>query len=299
MTQDINSFAFIFDQLKSRRKKNIFDFYLFVISKDYFFFDYVTGYVWEIGEYIDFFVGEDKRFRITRKDLEIKICNVLNGKGWIDYFGYIKGSDNQETSLVYSVRQKLFDFVYRNQNSVAAKDLGDVALFRIEKQIKSNDPKKAVCVEALNLFFNKHLLGGITMNGENMLLKRVKQSREAVVDGKYKEFNIQDDEEWAYYAGQVAYYLVGLSKSGEKTYGLLEPFTNKSTTKLIKVVIQQLFERYKHEINLSNQRFRVIATKVLSYNIEKSFINLKIPFYTGAFDDSVFYSKEEKTTEAN
>lgn len=285
-----NKFAFIFDQLKTRQNKNIFDFYLCVMSGDYFFFDYVTGYKWEIGTYTNFF-EDNQRWPITRQNLEKEIVKALSGNEGIDYFGKIKGNDNQQTTLIYSFRQKLFDFVYRNQSTITDSDLRNIVLFRIEKWIRNNSVDSKSCKETLNLFFNKELLLQTYMNKNDTILDKVKQTKHSLSSDNFEKFEIRDDGEWAYFAGQLAYYLISISKSKNKNYGLLEPFTNKSTTNLVKITIEQMIERYKHEINLNNHRFRSIATKVLSYPIDRSFIELKLSFYVGTFDDNVIYSK--------
>lgn len=287
-----NKFAFIFDQLKKRQGKNIFDFYLVVKSNEYFFFDYITGYKWDIGNYVNFFKNSVEH-SITRIQFEMKIWEALSGNQHINYFDKIKGKDNQEISMIYSYRQKLFDFVYRNQNSLTTNDLRNIVLFRIEKEIRNNSNKPENCEKTLNLFFNKNLLLQTTAYGNDVLLNKIKIAKDTILSDNLEKFEIHDGEEWAYFAGQLAYYLVSLSKSKNKNYGLLEPFTNKSTTKLVKSTIEQLFERYKHEINLNNKRFKAITAKVLSYRIDQPFMELKIPFYVGVFDENVIYSKKE------
>ena len=285
LEQDENTFNFIFKQLESKQDKHIFDFYLVVKSAKYFFFDYVTGYKWVIGTYKDFF-NEDE-LKITRQHLERKIFKVLSGSGNINYFDdKIKGKDSQQLTMIYSFRQKLFDFVYRNKNSLTVEDLRNIVLFRIEKDIRNNlRPNN----ETFNLFLNRNLLMQANTGNEPVFLDAVRKVKNDIHD---KEFKINSDEEWAYFAGQIAYYLISLSKSKNKNYGLLEPFTNKSTTDLVKMTIEHLIERYRHEISLNNKRFKAIATKVLSYTTNQSFVELKIPFYIGAFDDNIIYYKK-------
>ena len=136
------------------------------------------------------------------------------------------------------------------------------------------------------------------MEKEKILLNKIKSIKNTLSSGDFDKFEIKDDEEWAYWAGQIAYFLVSRSKSKDKTFGLLEPFTNKSTTMLIKITLRELFEKYKHDISLANQKFKVIISKVLAYDITKSFMDLKIQFYVGTFDDNIIYlKKEEKTME--
>ncbi len=284
LEKDENKFDFIFKQLKQDKK--IFDFYLVVITHDdYYFFDYVTGYKWEIGEYVDFFDEDRQSYSVTRIQIESEISKALTDKPHIQYFGkIISAKDQQQTTLTYSLRQKVFDFVYRNQRTLTDRDLQNIILFRVEKSIRNNTT--FYYRETFNLFFNRHLLLQ-NKDKTNCVLDHIKDAKEKITSNEIEKFEIASHEAWAYFTGQIAYYLVSLSKSKDKTYGLLEPFTNKSTTQLVKKTIEQLIEQYRHEINLSNMRFRKIASCVLSYETDSSFIPLKIPFYVGAFDENI------------
>lgn len=282
-----NKFAFIFDQLK---KDDDFHFYLVVKSNkyDYFFFDYITCYKWNLGEYVDFFSNPKKKVtkqEVTRQDIEIEISKIMSKKPHIDYFDSLKKMDSRQKTIIYSLRQKLFDFVYRNQNTITEEDLVKIILFRIKNEIQNNSNNTKYCRETLNLFFNRGLLLKTSVNKD--VLSQIEESKRIITEKKFKEFEIRDDNEWAYFAGQLAYYLVNLSQSKNKNYGLLEPFTNKATTKLVKITINEMYEKYKHKISLNNAHFRTIATQVLAYEIDRSFMDIKISFYVGAFDNNI------------
>lgn len=286
LEKDENLFDHIFNQLT--QDKNIFDFYLVVKTDDYFFFDYISGYKWEIGEFTNYFEETKHKQHIRRPELAQKLARSLTGKPSIKYFDKIKGFDNQQTTLIYSFRQKIFDFVYRNQNVLTTNDLQNIVLFRIENNLKNNSISK----ETFNLYFNRHLL----LHDENpnrCVLDMIPSIREKIISENIAAIEIDNDEVWAYFAGQMAYYLVSLSKTKNKKYSLLEPFTNKPTIKMVQMTIGQLIEQYRHEINLNNKRFRKIATSVLAYESKKSFIELKIPFYVGTFDDNIVYYKKK------
>ena len=287
LEKDENTFNFIFRQIDKKK----FDFYLVVIVNDYFFFDYIKGYEWKIGEYTDFFDKNRHSYPVTRIQIESILAKALTDKARIEYFNKIKGEDNQQTTLTYSLRQKVFDFVYRNQSTLTDRDLQSIILFRVEKSIRNNI--KFSHKETFNLFFNRHLLLQNKDKTNYKFLDHIKDAKEKITFNDISKFEITSHEAWAYFAGQIAYYLVSLSKSKDKTYGLLEPFTNKSTVQLVKKTIEQLIEQYRHEINLSNVRFKKVASCVLSYEIDRSFMQLKIPFYVGAFDDNIIYYKKE------
>ncbi len=291
LEEDQNKFSLMFEQLVERSEKNLFDFYLVVISNDYFFFDYITGYDWNVGTFTEY--SGKQPYPITRHGLESKIASVLVGKKQIPYFDKsLKGMDNQEKTLIFSLRQKIFDFVYRNQNNLTSQDLQTLALFRIEKSIRTDTKPN---LETFNLFYNQSLLLK-NANSEDDFLNNIKEVKEKFLSNKDENFDIVSDKVWAYFAGQIAFYLISLSKTNDKKFGLLEPFTNKSTTDLVKKTIEQLFEQYRHDISLDNRRFKKLVTPIFLYSPHLSFIDLKIYFYAGACDDdNVIYHKEKGT----
>lgn len=298
LEEDENKFDFIFKQLAD--KENIFNFYLVVLANDYFFFDYVTGYKWTVGEYTKYFSDDRQTFPVTRYDLELELARALTDKYRINYFDKIKGVDNQQATLIYALRQKVFDFVYRNQNTLTTADIQGIILHKIEKSIRNNSKPAR---ETFNLFFNRHLLLGNNSQTGSILddkvvidayLGKVTQTKEDIISDNVKKVEVGSDEEWAYFAGQLAYYLISLSKSKSKNYGLLEPFINKSTVIMVNRTILDIFQQYKHEIGINSKRFKKIATCVLSYKSNNPFIELKIPFYVGALDDNIMYQTKKE-----
>ena len=57
-------------------------------------------------------------------------------------------------------------------------------------------------------------------------MKKKKETKMKTVERIKKEEKIRDKESFAYYAGQIAYYLLNQSKSSEKTHAMIEPFIN-------------------------------------------------------------------------
>ncbi len=299
-----NIFSYIFEQLKEETSN--MDFYLVVNSGGIVFFDYVTNYRWLLGNYFFFFdfKEENRQYRkgeiisnVSRQFIEKKVAQLLDNKDNVKYFGELKGKDNESLTKEYQIRQKIFDFIYRSKNYLTKKDIENLVIFKIEKDIK--DPKKKDSLirvnskKYLNFLFNYHLIGGFEMNEKSIILNKVKDMKEVLNSGDYDKFDIRDSEEWAYWVGQLAYYLAYQSKSQNKNYALIEPFINRSTTKLIKKTLNEFFEKFKHAINMQNKKFSVVSSKVSDYLIQKSFIDLKIYFYTGVFDDNIFLKKKE------
>jgi CRISPR-associated protein Csh1 len=179
-------------------------------------------------------------------------------------------------------------------------DVTTIILFRIDKDIVNKKIDTNKIRDFLKFYMNNHILEGMKMNEKSIILEKIKDMRSILVNPNIedlKKFKIRDKEEWAYWAGQAAYYLVNKSKTSEKTFGLLEPFTNKSTTDLVKFTLKELFEKYKHAINLADLKFKTIFSNTLDYPVKDSFLDLKMLFYIGVFDNNVMFEKHFKEVE--
>src|SRR3989344_294855 len=302
-----NKFALVFEDIYARQREKRptekLDFYLFVKppTEDYPTIDYITNYSWFLGDLRVYFnnlkLGDttyekgDEILNQKRTYIEIEVLNILGGK--LDYFDKLKGDDNKQINLKYKIRQKLFDFVYRNKKSLSKEDIGEIVIYRIEKGIMDGKIYPDEVRRFLNFLFNINLLGE---KMETPIIERVKEARSYISNGNYEKINIEDDGEWAYWMGQISYFLVYQSKQDKKKFNLLEPFINKSNPEQLKRTLIELFERYKHEIDLSNMKFREIAQRVLSFQTKSdSFSNLKQAFYVGVFDDNIFLNKREQS----
>ena len=297
-----NSFRFVFEQLSKNKLLNNLDFYLFVRSGDYFSFDYVTNYSLVLGSLRVYFDSLQIENKIYNKNSEIKNINrffieqsvskIFDNKTYLDYFNEkIKGEENKLVNLKYKIRQKLFDFVYRNKNSLKNEDIEEILIYRIEKDIKNNLElnKKGDIRRFLNFFFNLHLIGE---RMEEPILEKVSDMMSCLKTEDYGAFSIRNDNEWAYWCGQIAFFLAWNSKSSNRDFGLLEPFINNSVSDQLKRTIIEFFEKYKHEIDLDNRRFKEVINKILNHQpTNKSFNKLKTSFYTGVFDDNIFLNK--------
>ena len=297
-TKQKNLFHDVFQELNDREneKGKVYDYYLLIITNDYTFFDYVANYQWHLGMYYWFWNHLTRPTDTNRKKMEIKLAQVLTEKAWVDYFETkVKGFDSKTSRNIYSYRQKIFDFVYRNKSTLSTKDLADLVTFRVEKLLRAKREISEICNDSkrfLNLFYNSHLLEGKIMTKEDNVLLKVKNMRNIIQEGaNLDKFMVKDDIEWAYWAGHLARYLISKSKTNRQTFSLLEPFINKSTTELVKLTLSDLFEKYKHAILIDMANFNLVISRVLSYQTSnKNFKMLKIPFYVGVFDDPVLHS---------
>src|SRR5699024_4966236 len=85
--------------------------------------------------------------------------------------------------------------------------------------------------------------------------------------------HINTDEEFAFSAGQIIYYLLYQSKSSNKTHALLEPFLQKTNLGELKKAVNKTFNAYKHEIYFEQKKFNKIYGEIMAFELENK--NLK------------------------
>lgn len=109
--------------------------------------------------------------------------------------------------------------------------------------------------------------------------------------------HLNDDYIYAYAAGQVIYYLLSQSKTGNKTHSLFEPFMNKSNVESFNEQMLRVFNQYKHEIAFNSRKFNKLFSEVLGYQPKTSFNELRVIILTGYLSENIIYSYNNKKTE--
>ena len=105
--------------------------------------------------------------------------------------------------------------------------------------------------------------------------------------------HVENDNEFAYAAGQVIYYLLDKSEAGNKSHALLEPFLQKTDPDQFKIAISRTFARYKHAITFYKGRFEKLVAEVLSYEPDETLKSLLPMILAGYFAECVIYQKSD------
>ena len=111
---------------------------------------------------------------------------------------------------------------------------------------------------------------------------------------------IRDKESFAYYSGQIAYYLLSQSKAEKPMHSLMEPFINAGSFSALAIRIEELFNSYKHALSFNYGKFNTVFSAMWAFlydHIAEPFTReLKILFYAGYFnsEDNIFYKPGKK-----
>lgn len=103
---------------------------------------------------------------------------------------------------------------------------------------------------------------------------------------------IESDEEYLYAVGQLVYYFISLSKSGDKNHSLANPFLNAANNEFLQKKLQQYFMKYNYQINFYRGRFERLYSMVIGYILEGKISQEAI--LAGYISENLIYEVNEK-----
>lgn len=203
--------------------------------------------------------------------------------------------------LVLKYRKAFYDYIYKSKrealNSQIFNDIMETGILDDLKQDKyeNNKHSKGYQIkEKLNIWFSFYEYFDQQKNGEETMANKIKnlQTRMQEIANQENQ-HVEIDEEFAYAAGQIIYYLLNCSEASNKTHALLEPFLQKSDLTQFKMAISRIFNQYKHAISFYKGRFEKLMAEVLSFEIERNIKELSPMILAGYFAKNVIYMKNE------
>lgn len=125
------------------------------------------------------------------------------------------------------------------------------------------------------------------------MLEEIRKEKEEILEND-ADLSIDSDEKFAYYLGQIAYYLISQSETkGDKKMGLLRPIIScQSPQSLQRVMIDKYLDKYGYKLRTYHDFRHKILSSTLDYlnsKLNAPFGKIKVPFYVGFFDENIFY----------
>ncbi len=139
--------------------------------------------------------------------------------------------------------------------------------------------------DKLNIFFslNKNF-GGEDMGSK---IQPLQEKLKSLLNNS--DVHIENDEEFAFSAGQLVYYLIYQSEAANKTHALMEPFISKNEPELFKVAIARGIDKYKHKLPYGTKKFQKLASEVLGWETQTKIKDLLPLFLAGYFSNSQLF----------
>ncbi len=137
---------------------------------------------------------------------------------------------------------------------------------------------------AYKIYFNK--------KGEDLEMK-INNIQETCYQIYNKIEKIETDEQYYYFMGQIAFYLLNQSKASKLTQDNTEPFIKAVNIKKLKDELKFLYEKFNHEIYLNNPKFNNILSQLLIMEPDSKVKDNKDILLAGLLGNNVFYNKKE------
>lgn len=203
--------------------------------------------------------------------------------------------------LVLKYRKIFYDYIYKSKReavtSTILHDIMQTGILDDLKQDKFKDnrhTKEFTIKEKLNIWFSlfEYFDQQKTEGGDETMASQVLE-----LQGRMQQIandstaHVENDNEFAYAAGQVIYYLLNQSEAGNKSHALLEPFLQKTDATQLRMAIARTFAQYKHAITFYKGRFEKLMAEVLSYDLDSDLKSLLPMILAGYFADCVIYQK--------
>lgn len=267
-------------------------------------------------------LGDKVKSTITNVfELQDKVLNKAfngqlvqkTGKGnkWLKYFDDIEFNPNYFTSNGYNLflkyRKACYDYIYKSKQKAVTKRMFDEIMvngilddIRQDEYKEGSHSKGYQIKEKLNIWFSLYTFFDSTtnktttdmVNKTELLFEKIKKITKENSDNK-----IDNDEAFAFAAGQVIYYLLNQSEASNRTHALLEPFLQKTDANLLKKEIAKTFDAYKHAIKFYKRKygFDLVMAEVMGYEPDEKNMKNLLPFMlAGYFSKSVFYKDSDK-----
>lgn len=236
------------------------------------------------------------------------IQNAHDGGTWGKFFDELEvntkyGLTDTIVNLMYKYRKAVYDYVYKSRHqSITCKMLDEMMIATIMDDIRRDEDfnRKDAIKEKLNIWFNFWNYFANNQNRTNMANRTVEilDRLQKIVENEQE--HIQNDDEFAFAAGQLIWKILIQSKSASRTHALLEPFLQKADAAELKRAIARTFEKYSHEFVMYPKKyaFDKLMSDVMGYTPrEPDMKKLIHMILAGYFAESIFKKEKEDNQE--
>lgn len=214
-----------------------------------------------------------------------------------DDVGYQKGYTMRAVvkSNLLRHRKALYDYIYKSkQDSIDGNMFFELAMSTIFDEVKHNEKFDDTFVirEKLNILFSlNHIFDPLNNNFKGVpMASKIPEYQERLRKLFSDEnYHITEDDEFAFAAGQLIYYILYQSEASNKTHALLEPYISKRDSALFKLTITRGIEQYKHALTFGHRKLNKLASEVLGYDCKASIKDLLPVILAGYFSNSLIF----------
>lgn len=231
------------------------------------------------------------------------VVHTKKGGYQFKYFDDIDPKYCSDATLILVLRYRLafYNFIYKSQrNAVTREMFDDILLTGIldhihRDEFKNNHNSERFNIyQKLNIWFSLSHYFVLQPNNTDSMASKLLALRAFMQELTAKDSTqtIENDDHYAFAAGQVIYYLSRKSESADKTYQRLEPFLQQASARELNKAIAWFFDRYKHKP--VTHKFEKAFAEVMAYETQANLRDYMPMMMAGIFSTNVLFSDKEK-----
>lgn len=266
-------------------------------------FDKIVGYKEELTKKVDYknllgvniIINEDEVNYGEYGDKKIiqKLINEVFFSKYLinNYFTEAKDISLKDSNVKKNLliaREGIFNWLYKGQHNGINKLLDKVSMNLIKGSLELGNTNKA------NKQFNlRWALKGCFEGGKDMaiIIKDIKDILRIKMNAK-EDVYIENDEEYCFAIGQLAYYFIKQSKAAKKPQFLINNLVNTKSNDVVKQNLKQLYKKYNYKEEMNTLKVRNLYSMILGYELDGKLNEDMI--LAGFLSNSLFYEKSDK-----
>lgn len=198
----------------------------------------------------------------------------------------------------YNMNHGMFDFFEKDYEETWKSCFTDPTRQLFFELFKRPNTSYETWIEGLYIFFSmREYFGDERVEKLRTFIDKLYQQKFPAFKNDPTTYNIENEDEFFFLAGQLAMYLVSQSKALESKYDVLEPIFRCNKVDRLTDQLKFLFETYKHEIFLGHKKFNALFHSILAFSRDENMQHVKIDgknqdwLLAGIFGQNVLYMK--------
>ncbi|MBU1298662.1 MAG: hypothetical protein KJ963_01295 [Bacteroidetes bacterium] len=234
------------------------------------------------------------------------VVQTNSGDIYLNYFTELDSSKMSAMTYqnILKYRTSFYDYIYKSRTqAITGKMFYDLIISAVVDDIKRDEEfnKTQFIREKLNILFSLNHIYDTNNNnfkGVNMASKIPEYQERMRKLFSDENYHIAEDDEFAFAAGQLIYYILKQSKSSNKSHALLEPFISKSDPEQFRQMIIRGIDQYKHAFEWYGSgkgRFEKLAGDIMGYECKTNVKEMLPVILAGYFSQSLIYEPSKNT----
>lgn len=191
---------------------------------------------------------------------------------------------------------KIFlNFFHKSKDTYLKQNLDRIAmkicLNTLYDEISEDKTYNTIKSVSLWMAFDEYFGGDFKMIKNEIFEK----SKEITLNNE----EINSDEMYFFFVGQVVKYLLDKSKASSKSQSMIDSIMHAGTQEKLIDIILRMRDKYSYELRINNERFNNILKQIMLYKTEKDVQSNRKYILAGFLDENLFYIKSKKEESVN